>query len=103
MAYASGTFAVNGDAQASLYVLRTTTINTVQTELTIDVPPNITGGQMNMPINSVWAFDILVVASSDTGLSAGYQIKGVARRAANGIVTLLPGVISTTCAVVRLH
>jgi hypothetical protein len=92
MAYASGAFAVNGDAQASLYVLRTTTISANPTDLTAN--GTIDGNPlMTMPLNSVWAFDILVVASSSgSGPSAGFQITGVARRAANGIVSVLSSI-----------
>jgi hypothetical protein len=89
IAYASGSFVVNGDAQASLYVLRTTTTDANAKDLTAD--GTINGSTyMNMPANSVWTFDILVVASSgSSGPSAGYQIKGVARCAANGVVSVL--------------
>ena len=73
MAYASGRFANRGDAQASLYVLRNTTTDATATELFLDgsaEPLTIADGR-------TLTFDILVVARSSTGQSAGYHIQGV--------------------------
>ena len=73
LAYASGSFANPGDAQTSTYVLRnvTTTIN--ETELFLDG----SGQRLTIPAGRTWTFDILVVARSTTGQSAGYQLRGV--------------------------
>ena len=77
MAYASGYFAAQGDAQTSVYVLRGTTTNTASpTELFLDGA----GASQRVTIanNRTVAFDILVVGrSSSGGESAGYQIRGV--------------------------
>jgi hypothetical protein len=72
-AYAGGAFAAPGDAQASLFVLRTTTSDASQTELFLD---NATQ-RMKVPLGATWTFDILVVGRSTTGQSAGYTIKGL--------------------------
>jgi hypothetical protein len=79
MAYASGYFSSLGDAQTSLYVVHNTTTNATQTELFLD------GIAKRITIANIWlngrtvTFDILVVARSDSGLSAGYRIAGVIR------------------------
>lgn len=76
-AYASGQFAIRGDAQSSLYVLRGTTSNTNVTELFLDRFAE----RMHVPPGGVWTFDILVVASDGApGLGgigvASYQLRG---------------------------
>jgi hypothetical protein len=75
LAYASGSFAGNGDAQTSIHVLRGTTQGTAPAELFLDG----IGQRMKVPPGAVWTFDILVVASSaEPGFVAGYQIRGMA-------------------------
>jgi hypothetical protein len=75
MAYASGQFVNRGDAQASLYVMRTTTTSaSVWQNLTL----NGAGTLLTIPPTRTLAFDILVVGRSDAGESAGYYIWGVA-------------------------
>lgn len=73
MAYASGKFANNGDAQSSLYVMRGTSTGSAWTNLYLD------GSSALLTIASgrTVAFEILVVGRSDGGESAGYQIRGV--------------------------
>lgn len=73
MAYASGDFSVYGDAQASLYVLRNTTDGATSEELYLD------GSSQRLTLDSgrTLTFEILVVARSNTGLSAGYHIQGL--------------------------
>ena len=72
-ANASGAFIYTGDAQTSTYVLRNTTTGSAQTELFLD------GSSQRITIDGgrTVTFDILVVARSDLGLSAGYRIVGV--------------------------
>src|SRR5262249_54198850 len=89
-------FVANGDAQASLYVLRRTTFNATPSELLADNAVS----RMIMPLNSVWAFNVQVVASGTNQSThvlqaAGYEIKGVIRCAPNGVTTLL-GTPTTT-------
>jgi len=92
LAYASGRFTTNGDAQMSAYVLRQTTADATPTELFLD---GATATQrMIVPKGGKWAFDILVIASSSTGATAGYQIKGVIKNVAS--TTALVGLAVTT-------
>ena len=71
-AYASGAFAAAGDAQASMYVLRTSTANSTQTEMFLD------GSSARMTIASgrTLVFEIQVIARSSGNTSAAYLIKG---------------------------
>ena len=92
MAYASGMFGVDGsgNAQTSIYVLRRTSSGTTLTELFLDG----SGERITIPDGRTLTFDILVVARSSTGESAGYHIVGVIERvgyttAVIGSVTLL--------------
>jgi hypothetical protein len=73
VAHASGSFGEAGDAQGSFYVLRGTTYNDTPTELFLD------GGSQRLTVgnNRVVTFDILVVARSELGFSAGYAVQGV--------------------------
>jgi len=73
MAYAGGRFATNGDAQASLYVMRRTSVGAGWTDLYLD------GGSARLIIASgrTMSFDILVVGCTIAGESAGYRIEGV--------------------------
>ncbi len=81
-AHASGWFAAQGDAQASMFVLRRTTTSATPTELALD---NGTA-RIVVPKRSTWAFDILIVGRHDMAgnpppsyaNSAAYQIRGVA-------------------------
>jgi hypothetical protein len=74
LAYASGGFTSypGGDAQTSVHVLRSTQA-TGAGELFLDGYNR----RMVVPKNSTWTFDILVVGRSRTGVSAGWQIRGV--------------------------
>ncbi len=74
MAYASGSFAEPGDAQAGLYVLRAeTTPGVGRTRLFLDGA----GKELTIASGRTVAFDILVVARSEDSESAGYTIQGV--------------------------
>ena len=74
-AYASGGFAVLGDAQTSVFILRNTTSAAGWTNLYLD------GTSQNISLSSsaTWTFNIIVVGKQTGGTSngAGYEIKGV--------------------------
>jgi hypothetical protein len=72
MAYASGSSARYGDAQASLYVLRNATTNAVQAELFLDGRSE----RMHVPTSGTWTYHIQLVARSANGSSASYEAKG---------------------------
>jgi hypothetical protein len=72
MAYAAGAFAATGDAQMSMYVLKT------------EVPTGHTSGELisffsHLTISNTrtLAFDILIVARSNAGESSGWRYQGV--------------------------
>ena len=91
-AYASGRFAADGDAQASLYVLRRETGDDTLTELFLAE----SYGRITLAADRVMTFDILVVGSHrfGGGSSAGYQVAGVIRNI--GGVTSFVGTPVTT-------
>ncbi len=92
MAYASGMFASNGDAQTSVYVLRSTSTTADLTELFLDGSSE----RLTIANNRTLTFDILVVARSSGGTSAGYNIVGVIENS-GGNTALIgpPGKISS--------
>ncbi len=72
-AYASGSFGTVGDAQASMYVLRTSTTNTAtQTEMFLDA----SSARMTIASGRTLVFEIQVSARSSANTSAAYLIKG---------------------------
>jgi hypothetical protein len=74
MAHGSGRFSgPDGDAQASRYVLRNETSTATPTELYLD------GSWRRLSVDSehAYTFDILIVAQSYGGQSAGYSAQGV--------------------------
>ncbi len=75
MAYASGPFVANGDAQTSLFVLRNTTTDATLTQLFLDGST----ASLTLAAGRTMTFDILVAARSTApaGRSAGYHIRGV--------------------------
>jgi len=73
MAYASGRFSGAGDAQASLYVLRIETSDDITHELSLDGIDK----PLTVALSRTVTFDILVVARSEMGQSAGYSLQGV--------------------------
>jgi hypothetical protein len=72
LAYASGGFFGDGDAQTSLYVLRRTTTSASTNELFL----NGSSLRMVVPRDGVWSFDMLIVASSGNDY-AGYHLRGL--------------------------
>jgi len=87
LAYASGSFPSGfGEAQASDFVLRGTSLGTNVSELFLDGA----GARMLVPTNGVWTFDVLVVASSaGNNLAGGFQALGLIKN--DGAVTSLVG------------
>ena len=97
-AYASGQFVSSGDAQGSLYVLRTNTSSTAQSELFLDGGFN--NQRMNVPVGATWDFSILVAARNGVAggnQSGGWEIRGVVQNI-GGTVSLLCSTITTNCA-----
>ena len=95
-AHASGAFSAPGDAQTSLYVLRTQTIDaTANIKLTLDYP-GVGNLQMILGDNTAWTFDILLVAK-DTGTTntAHWRFSGGIIRGAGAGTTALVGVGET--------
>ena len=90
MAYTAGAFVSSGDAQTSVYVLRAVSSGTTVTELFLD------GSSRRLTIASgrTVTFDILVVARSYNGESAGYRIIGVIENVGGN--TTLIGTLSKT-------
>jgi hypothetical protein len=78
MAYASGQFGNPGDAQASLYVLRNATEDDITKELLLNEPwGTLAPERLTVADGRTLTFDILVVARSDEGASAGFTVQGV--------------------------
>ncbi|GAB4406571.1 MAG: hypothetical protein Kow00123_19230 [Anaerolineales bacterium] len=77
-AYASGTFAAVGDAQAGLFVLRNTSVGNAWTDLYLD------GSSVWITVASgrTISFQIVVAGRSNGGESAGYRIQGVVENVA---------------------
>lgn len=74
MAHAAGSFGGRGNAQESFYVLRNTTDDDSYESLFLDG----INDRLTVPDGRTIAFNILVVARSNTGESGGASIKGVA-------------------------
>lgn len=73
MAHASGQFLQKGDAQAGEYVLRCQTVGTTETEMFLDGASE----RIQLPVDSVLAFNVQIVASTRGPSAAGYEIKGL--------------------------
>ena len=84
-AHASGSFAAAGDAQTSQYVLRGVTSDASPRELFL----NGDSERLRLPDDSVWTFDILVVARSDGASGAGYRITGVIKHNTLGLTVFI--------------
>ena len=79
MAYASGTWELPGEAQASLYVLRAESFDTDWCELFLDGAAK----RLTIPRYSVWAFHITVAGfapMSVSGEAAAFSIRGAAKK-----------------------
>jgi hypothetical protein len=78
IAYANGYFLPGdyGNAQSSLYVLRNTTLNNTLTDLYLD-PDASPPARLTLAAGRAMIFEIQVVATSDSGITAAYRIWGV--------------------------
>jgi hypothetical protein len=74
MAYASGSFANRGDAEASLYVLRR---EDTMSQAWYDLYLDSSNARLTIASGRTMSFDILVVGRTEAGESAGYRITGV--------------------------
>jgi hypothetical protein len=76
LAHASGSFAVNGDAQSIELVLRNTTTNATETDLFLD------GAAVRAVLSddTAWVFTVQVVGLAQDAHVAGYRFDGVIRR-----------------------
>ncbi len=83
IAHAAGEFVKVGDAQASQYVLRSSTSSPATNELFLGG----SGARMVIPDRGTWTFDIQVVARSGDN-SAGFHFDGVVENA-GGMANLL--------------
>jgi len=85
-AYASGSLAVPGDAQTSLYVLRGTTTNSsTQTELFLDGA----GQRITIPSGANWAVDVLIVARSVGGNNVAYGLNGLVWKVSTNVLSAI--------------
>jgi hypothetical protein len=75
MAYASGSFADRGDAEASLYVMRRQ--DTMPAGTWYNLYLDGSGALITVASGRTMTFEILVVGRSDASESAGYRIRGV--------------------------
>lgn len=73
MAYASGSFAVPGDAQTSTYVLR----NETGTSLSVELFLNGSTERITLSNNRTIVFEALIVGRQAGGASAGFRLSGV--------------------------
>lgn len=99
-AYASQSFAANGDAQTGTFVLRRATTDATPTVLTTDNSAPGTDDQIILPNNSAYAFTGIIVArqqASGGTASAAWKIEGLIRREGSAGTTTL--VASTVTAI----
>ncbi|MEA3377244.1 MAG: hypothetical protein U9R72_13725 [Chloroflexota bacterium] len=75
MAYASGSFADRGDAEASLYVMRSQ--DTMPAGTWYDLYLDGSSALLTVASGRTMTFEILVAGRSDASESAGYRIRGV--------------------------
>lgn len=76
MAIAAGSFAQDGDAQRSVYVMRNETSDASLTDLFL----NGSSSRLTIPASRTVTFEILVVGRTSSGTSAGYRFTGVIER-----------------------
>jgi hypothetical protein len=87
-AYASGSFASHGDAQAGLYVVRNTTTTNSGTGLIAELFLDGASRRIRVPADAAWTFEISI-AARDAGLnSAAYLARGTIEN--NAGVTTFP-------------
>jgi hypothetical protein len=86
MAYASGSFEAFGDAQTSLYVLRNTTSDATKTYLFLD--GILSTYRIWVAANRALTFEIQVIGTSDSLVTAGFRIRGVLKNSC-GTMTMV--------------
>jgi hypothetical protein len=86
-AYASGSFTAAGDAQTSTYVVRGVTVNDITF---VDLHLDGSSEAMKIPVDTRWAFDVLVVASTTGSTTAAYQLRGAIKNI-GGTTSMLAG------------
>ena len=80
----NGSFAIPGDAQAGIYLIRMVTDKDVPTSLTLDGISISTVNQISLPNQSTYNFKIYVIARSiSSDDEAGWEFNGVISRYAN--------------------
>lgn len=104
-AYSSGFFALFGDAQLGVYVLRAATSDTTSQVLTTDAAVAATTNTITLPNNRVYRFQAAVTLNSATVgtgstvygvLGGSWIITGLIRRGANAASTALIGTPTVT-------
>ncbi|MBN1137012.1 MAG: hypothetical protein JXM73_10520 [Anaerolineae bacterium] len=94
MAYASGGFAVAGDAQTSVYVLRREYAMAAGAWHDLFLDGNGASQRLTIAAGRAMTFDILIVGSTAAGESAGYRIQGIIKNV--GGTTILVGTPTVT-------
>ena len=91
-AFANGRFTANGDAQGSIFILRSDTTDATAEALTTNNATAGTTNQIVLPNNSAYTFSGTIVgrekASEGTDVGA-WEVKGIIRREANAGTTVL--------------
>lgn len=99
-AWASGRFALNGDAQAGEYVLRRQTVDATATRITSDANTQTTNNTANLSDNSTYLLQVMVVArqtggtAGTAGDSAGWILWCLMKRGSGVATTTLVGTAS---------
>jgi len=91
-AFASGRFAADGDAQGSMFILRSDTTDATPEALTTDNSTAGTTDQIILPNNSAYAFHGTIVArqqASQGTACAAWKIEGLIRREGSAGTTVL--------------
>lgn len=96
-AWASGQFALSGDAEAGEYVLRRQTTDATVTRLTADAAAAGTANTVNLPNNGTYRVKMLAVATQYAGSSgtagdcASWEVDVLVKRGANVAATSIVG------------
>lgn len=83
LAYSSGKFASDGDAQFGLYIMRASTTNNTPTVLTTDNLGAVSGyNSIAIPANSTCAYSCIIVArvQGDSQALAAWKVEGILHR-----------------------
>ncbi len=91
-AKSGGQFAATGDAQSGTYILRRSTGDATQAELTANGLPATGTTRITLPNNATYSFTGQLSARSSAGDSAAWRFAGTIERGANAAATTLLGV-----------